>query len=321
MNITQMISWKVNFGKINKFIIFILICSCFFVNQIKAKDNKILLKVNNQIITTIDILNEIEYLSIINDKFKKSEKKIQIDIARNSLLKEKIKIIELLKYRKNLKIEEKLLEEIIIKYFSSFNINSLKDFEFFFNKQKINANLVIQKITVETLWNQLIYAKFYKNVKIDEDEIVKNISNKKTQKEYLLSEILISENNSQDAKNKLQLVRKTIKDKNFSEAALIYSVSETASKGGQLGWVRENVLNTKIKNELDLIKIGKFTNPIVIPGGLLILKIEDLREIEKNINIDSEIKNIIEKKTNDQLNRYSIIYLNKIKKNIIINEI
>lgn len=321
MNITQMILWKVNFGKINKFILIILIYLCFFVNQINAKENKILLKVNNEIITSIDILNEIKYLSIINNQFEKSEKKIQIDIARNSLLREKIKIIELSKYKKKLKIDEKLLENIIIKYFSSFNINSLEDFKFFFNKQKISANFVIQKITVETLWNQLIYSKFYKNIKIDENEIVKSISNKKTQKEYLLSEILISENNSEDTENKLQLIKKTIKDKNFSEAALIYSVSETASKGGKLGWVKENVLNMKIKNELDLIKIGKLTNPIVIPGGLLILRIEDSREIEKNINIDSEIKNIIEKKTNDQLNRFSIIYLNKIKKDIVINEI
>lgn len=316
-----MILWKVNFGKINKFILIILIYLCFFVNQINAKENKILLKVNNEIITSIDILNEIKYLSIINNQFEKSEKKIQIDIARNSLLREKIKIIELSKYKKKLKIDEKLLENIIIKYFSSFNINSLEDFKFFFNKQKISANFVIQKITVETLWNQLIYSKFYKNIKIDENEIVKSISNKKTQKEYLLSEILISENNSEDTENKLQLIKKTIKDKNFSEAALIYSVSETASKGGKLGWVKENVLNRKIKNELDLIKIGKLTNPIVIPGGLLILRIEDSREIEKNINIDSEIKNIIEKKTNDQLNRFSIIYLNKIKKDIVINEI
>ena len=316
-----MILWKVNFGKINKFILIILIYLCFFVNQINAKENKILLKVNNEIITSIDILNEIKYLSIINNQFEKSEKKIQIDIARNSLLREKIKIIELSKYKKKLKIDEKLLENIIIKYFSIFNINSLEDFKFFFNKQKISANFVIQKITVETLWNQLIYSKFYKNIKIDENEIVKSISNKKTQKEYLLSEILISENNSEDTENKLQLIKKTIKDKNFSEAALIYSVSETASKGGKLGWVKENVLNMKIKNELDLIKIGKLTNPIVIPGGLLILRIEDSREIEKNINIEIEIKNIIEKKTNDQLNRFSIIYLNKIKKDIVINEI
>ena len=129
-----MILWKVNFGKINKFILIILIYLCFFVNQINAKENKILLKVNNEIITSIDILNEIKYLSIINNQFEKSEKKIQIDIARNSLLREKIKIIELSKYKKKLKIDEKLLENIIIKYFSSFNINSLEDFKFFFNK-------------------------------------------------------------------------------------------------------------------------------------------------------------------------------------------
>lgn len=63
------------------------------------------------------------------------------------------------------------------------------------------------------------------------------------------------------------------------------------------------------------------TKPIVVPGGFLILKIKDINEVEKKINIDNEIKFIIDKKTNEQLNRFSIIYFNKVKKNILINDI
>ena len=72
---------------------------------------------------------------------------------------------------------------------------------------------------------------------------------------------------------------------------------------------------------MDKIKIGEFTKPIVIPGGFLILYIENLREIKRDINFEREINNIIEKKTNDQLNQFSNIYINKIKKNIQLNEI
>ena len=316
-----MISWKVIFGKINKLLVFIFIILFCLLSATSAKDNKILLKVNNEIITSVDILNEIEYLSIINDKFKNTEKNIQIEIEKNSLIKEKIKIIELSKYKKALEININLMENIIIKSFSSLNINSISDFEFFFKKQKIKTNYIKKKITIETLWNQLIYSKFYKNVKIDEDQIKKSISNKKIQKEYLLSEIVINSDNSKDFKKKLQMVQNTIKEKEFSEAALIHSSSESSKKGGKLGWIKESVLNNKIKNELYSKIVGDVTNPIIIPGGLLILKIEDIKETENKINLEKEIEIIIKNKTNSQLNRLSTVYLNKIKKNISINEI
>ena len=316
-----MISWKAIFGKINNSILFIFVILFFFFSETIAKDNKILLKVNNEIITSIDILKEIEYLSIINDQFKKTEKKLQIKIAKNSLIKEKIKVIELQKYNQSLKINEKLLEEVVIRYFSDLNINSLSEFELFFKNNKIETSFVKKKVSIETLWNQLIYNKFQKNVKINQDEIKNIISSKKVLKEYLLSELVMSVDKNDDLIKKIELVKNTISEKSFSEAALIYSNSVSAKKGGKLGWIKEDALNDKIKRELNLISINKYTNPIVIPGGLLILKIDDVREIDKKINIENEIKIIINKKTNDQLNRFSTLYLNKIKKNIFINEI
>ena len=320
MSIMQMILWKVIFGKINKIIILIFILSIIIFNQTLANSNKILLKVNNEIITSVDILNEIEYLSIINNKFKETEKKIQIEIARNSTIKQSIKKIELLKYKKNLQVDDELLESIILKYFSNLNIKSLSDLNTFLEGQSINIDYVKRKLTIETLWNQLIYSKFYKNVKINKDEIEKNISNKKILKEYLISEILMNFDNNKDFNSKIELVKKTINEKSFSDAALIYSISETSAKGGKLGWIKENALNNKIKSEINSINIGEITNPIVIPGGILILYKEDTRKVEKKININNEIKNIIQKKTNDQLKTMSTMYFNKIRKNILINE-
>ena len=316
----QMILWKVIFGKTNRISILILICSTIIFSHALADNNKILLKVNNEIITSVDILNEIEYLSIINDKFKKTEKNIQINIARKSLIKENIKKIELLKYKKNLQIDNKLLESIILKYFTNLNIKSLLDLDKFLREKSINADFVKRKLTIETLWNQLIYSKFYKNVKINKDEIKKSISNKKILKEYFLSEILIDFDNNQDFNSKIELVKKTINEKSFSDAALIYSVSETSARGGKLGWIKENALNNKIKSEINSINIGEISNPIIIPGGVLILYKEDTRKIEKKINIENEINSIVKKKINDQLKTMSAMYFNKIKKNILINE-
>ncbi len=320
MSTMQMILWKVIFGKTNRISILILICSTIIFSHALADNNKILLKVNNEIITSVDILNEIEYLSIINDKFKKTEKKIQINIARNSIIKESIKKIELLKYKKNLQIDDKLLESIILKYFTNLNIKSLLDLDKFLREKSINADFVKRKLTIETLWNQLIYSKFYKNVKINKDEIKKSISNKKIFKEHFLSEILIDFDNNQDFNSKIELVKKTINEKSFSDAALIYSVSESSANGGKLGWIKENVLNNKIKSEINSINIGEISNPIILPGGVLILYKEDTRKVEKKINIENEINIIVQKKINDQLKTMSAMYFNKIKKNILINE-
>ena len=90
---------------------------------------------------------------------------------------------------------------------------------------------------------------------------------------------------------------------------------------GKLSWVKESVLSGKIKKNLSKLNVGDYTNPIVIPGGFLILKIEDRREIQKEINIENEMKFIINEKKNEQLNQLSNIYFGKVKKNIIINEL
>ena len=167
----------------------------------------------------------------------------------------------------------------------------------------------------------MIYEKFSKNVKINKLEIEENIKKKKLQKEFLLSEIVFTVEENKSLNEKVKLINKIIIEKNFSEAALNYSISDTASNGGKLGWIKEEILNNKIKNEIKITNVGKFTKPIVIPGGFLILNIEDIRETEKNIDVAKEIKNIIEQKTNDQLNRLSNIYINKLKKDIQLNEI
>ena len=158
-------------------------------------------------------------------------------------------------------------------------------------------------------------------MKIDETEIKNNILQKENQNEYMLSEIVFNLDNNEQLYEKLNKISKMIEEKNFAEAALNYSISDTSSNGGKLGWIKENVLSKKIKNQLKDLEIGQFTNPIVIPGGFLILNMENSRKFKVDLDIENEIKNIIDKKTNDQLNKLSNIYLNKLKKNIQINEI
>lgn len=301
-------------------IFFILVFLSFFGNSI-AKENKILLKVNNNIITSVDILNEINFLSFANKEFLKIEKNQQIQIAKNSLIKEKIKSIEILKFQENLNIDDKNFEKIIKNFFQNQKIENLTQFKILLKKNNLDIEFVKKKISVDTFWKGLIYEKFHRNVKIDEAEIKKNILNQEIQNEYLLSEIVFTLNEVDKFNEKLEKITNMIKEKNFAEAAFNFSISDTSGNGGELGWIQENVLNKKIKKELKIINNGEFTNPIVIPGGFLILYKTNSRETKKNLDVNNELKSIIDRITNDQLNRFSNIYLNKLRKNIQIYEL
>ena len=169
------------------------------------------------------------------------------------------------------------------------------------------------------MWNQLIFSKFKQNVKIDKELIKKNLSKRKKQKEFLISEILFNVDKNEKLDKKFELIIKNIKKTNFSQTAINYSVSDTANKGGLVGWIRETSLNNKISNQLNKLKISEFTKPIVVPGGFLILKIDDVRDASQNFNLNDEVNKIIEKKTNEQLNQFSNLYFNKVKRDMQIN--
>lgn len=294
----------------------------YLTDKVFALENKILLKVNNEIITSVDILNEIKYLKIINNKLLNIENKQMFEISKKSLVKEKIKEIELLKYFNQLEVKNEYLNNLIINYFNDkINITSINEFESFFINQKLNPELIKKKIIIEILWNQLIYNKFKQNVKIDENLIKNELINSSTQIEYLVSEIVFNIKKGETVDQKYKLIKKNIEEKNFSQAASIFSISDTANIGGKLGWIKENSMNKKIREALNNTNVGKFTSPILIPGGFIIINVEKKREIEKEYNIDNEIKLIAQKKTNEQLNQFSNIYYNKIEKDIKIHEL
>ena len=298
-----------------------IIFSIIFFSVSLAIENKILFRVNNEIITSIDILTELKYLGIINKDLKKTTNNKAFEIVKRSLIREKIKEIELKKLFKELEVEEKFLNNLLIDYFKSINIKTISEFEKFFISNDINPNLIKKKISIEILWNQLIYSKFKQNIKIDRESIQNELSKSVKKKEFLLSEILFNLNENEKLNDKIVLIKKEIKEKGFSQTALSYSISDTSNKGGELGWVSETIMSQKIKNEVKKIKVGDHTDPIVIPGGFLIIKIEEIREKDNSSDLNDEIEKIIKDKTNEQLNQFSNIYFNKIKKNMVINEL
>jgi len=300
-----------------KFIIFFFLFYAI-INNSYCYENKILFKVDNEIITSIDVLKEINYLKALNENLLNIDDKKIYEIAKNSLINSKIKKNEILKYTDNLNVEEKYLNQILKSFYNKQNLNSYEEFKNHLKLFEIEIEDFKKKISIDLIWNDLILAKFIEQVKIDENEIRNEIiqNQSDTINEYLLSELIFDISSINELKTKENLILKDIKEKGFENAVLIHSISNsTAKKGGEIGWVNEESLNKIIRESLINLKIGEITKPIVIPGGFLILKINDIRTIEnKNFNLEKRIAEIAQIKKNDQLNNFSNIYFNKIKK-------
>ena len=206
--------------------------------------------------------------------------------------------------------------------YSEINLNSKSEFKNFLEIKKINFDTIEEKIKIEILWNRLIYLKYNKKININIDEIKNKLNNEqKNLKQIFLQEIMFELKNEEKLQNKFLEISKKIEKNGFEKTALTESIADSSKKRGDIGWVNANTLNKNILNELKNLKIGDYSKPITIPGGFLILKIKDIKIIKKEINIKSELDKIVREKTNQQLNQFSNIYFNKIKKNINIDEI
>ena len=302
--------------------LFIIILIIIFTNtkKIYALENKILFKVNNEIITSIDILNEIQYLKLLNENLKNLPNEKIIEISKNSIVREKVKMIELSKYFENFEIDKKYYELLMEEYVKKLKLKNVEELKSYLKINKLNIKTIEKKIQVELLWSQLILNKFSNDLKINKNEIKEDILKNNKQKEYLVSEIFFNLEKNEKLTEKFLKIKKDIKNNGFINAASINSISDTSKNGGKIGWVKLNTLNKKIKEEITKTEIGNYTNPIVLPGGFLILNIENIRETKIIDNVDKEVEIIAKEIANKQLNQYSNIYLNKIKKEVIINE-
>ena len=307
---------------IKKFILIIILI--FNYSNLSATENvKIILKVNEEIITNIDIQNEYNYLSILNSDFKKIQKNKALKIAKDSAIKEKIKKIEIEKYY-SLSNEREILPKIIENLYKSIGIKNEIEFKNLLKKNNLNYSYIRKKLNIEATWNSLIYTRYNQQVKIDLEQLKKTLlAQKSEQNSYLISEILFNKDTEENINEKYKKIKLSIKKNGFKNSANIYSVSESAKLGGKLGWINESQLSNEINSKLKKLKVGQYTNLIILPTGNLILKLEDIKKIKNNldINIDKELKKLETYEKNKQLNQISNIFFNKIKNNTQINEI
>jgi len=305
--------------------IFLILIFFFIIknNQLLAiEEFKIILKVENEIITNVDLLNEKNYLIALNNEILNLPEKKSLLLAKNSIVKEKIKKNEIKKYfneEYNYEISERRLKDLS----NRIGLNSIEELKEYLLKFNLNLSFVEEKVKTEDMWNRLIYNKYNNQIDIDVNELknrlkIENTNNNNVVTKYNISEIQFNLNVEEILEQKYNQIINSINNDGFKVASNLYSISETSKFGGKIGWVNKTSMSRSILDELEKLNIGEITKPIKIRNLFLILKIEDKKEIKIKIDFDKELKKLINLERNKQFNQFSLIYLNKIRQSIFI---
>ena len=299
-------------------LVFILLI--FFPNTFSAAamKNDIIVKINNNIVTTYELKNKLKTSLILSDQEINqeniNENKQQ---ALNYLINLKIKKNELDKYKfkiDNIDVNKQLL------FISSNNINDLKNK---FKKFNLSYDLFLNELKIETGWKQLMFEIYNKKVMINQNEISKQVANYVNNNskviEYKISEIEIVINLNSEIETKTNFIINQIEKFGFTNTAIKYSNSSTASNKGDMGWVNKDSLNTQISNVLKEMKIGDISRPIININNILFLKLDDKRTSEvRDLNLQELSKQISKQKENELFALYSTSHLSIVKNNALI---
>jgi len=299
-----------------------LLILCLMFSKGITLENKIILKINDEIITSIDIFNEIENLKFFNKNLNQLDNEEIYKIAVQSITKYKIKKNEIYKFFENFDVQnEDYLNEVIENSYKNLGFQDVKTFKNELRNKKISFENFKEKIEIDILWSQLIYSKYYNKIIIDEKKLKKQINSLLNETNNLLNlrEIIFEVSDMEEIETKFNLITNDIQKLGFEGAALKHSISNTSANGGNLGWINERSINKEILNELKIISIKSITKPFRVQSGFLILQKFDEREIQKEINEEEELKKLVDFEKNQQLNNYSNLYYNKVKKSVKID--
>ena len=309
--------------KLNKKTIILVLIFFLLNNFSHSKINlQIIMKINDQIVTTYDLEKESNYLLALNPKLKNISENDLLKLAKRSIIKETIRKSEILKY-KELDLKNAQINNVLNKIIQNLNFSDLIQFENYLGDFNISIDDIKEKIEIENEWKNLIYARYSKSVKIDKDEFISKIektSKEESSLEYNLSEIVFSKKQNISMTDQSKKILESIKINGFENTANLYSIADSSKAGGKIGWVKKNNLSLEINRELENLKINSFSNPIKIGNNYLILKINDMKEVIIELDKQKELDRMIMSETSKQLDKFSNIFYNKIKLNSTISE-
>ena len=228
--------------KLNKKIIILFLIFFSFNSFTYSKINlQILMKINDQILTTYDLEKESNYLLALNPKLKNINENDLLKLAKRSMIKETIRKSEILKY-KELDLKSSQINNVLNNIIQNLNFSDLSQFENYLDNFNISIDDIREKIEIENEWKNLIYARYSKSVKIDKDEFInkiEKISKKEFSLEYNLSEIVFSKKQNVSITDQSKKILESIKINGFENTANLYSIADSSKTGGKIGWVKK----------------------------------------------------------------------------------
>tara|TARA_B100000780_G_scaffold273872_1_gene238032 strand:+ start:415 stop:1350 length:936 start_codon:yes stop_codon:yes gene_type:complete len=301
-----------------------LIVTLSSVNLYANDDYKIIVKVNDKIISNYDLKKEKRYLSALSPEIANIDVDEFDKIAKRSLIREVIKYKEVSKYYDDVDFDSLDLIKLVKNLYTRLNISSKEEFEIYLKKYDLDLKLISKKIGIESNWNALIYEKYKDQVIVDKDKIKKKLelesSSSTIEKLFLLSELVFTAKDKEDYESNYKNILNSINEKGFASTATIYSLSDTAKFGGKIGWMSKNDINEKIYNQIYNLKINEFSKPLKIGTGFLLINIDDIKEEQRENNLEEQYSSMVGIERNRQLNQFSNIYFRKIKKQMFIYE-
>ena len=308
---------------LNKKTIVLVLILFFFSNFSYSKINlQIVMKINDQILTTYDLEKESNYLIALNPKLNEIDKNELLKLAKRSIIKEKIRKSEILKY-KEINLENDQINIVLRNIIQNLNFSNQSQFENYLNNFDISINDLREKIGIENEWKNLVYSKYSTSIKIDKENLINKINKSSKEEffiEYDLSEIVFIKKQNISLEDQSREIFESIQINGFENTANLYSITDSSKIGGKIGWVKKDNLSFEINRELQNLKINSHSNPIKIGNNYLILKINDIREKTVEFDKQKELNKMIMSETSKQLDKFSNIFYNKIKLNSKISE-
>ena len=297
---------------------FIILLTLFFDSFVLAKNTKILVKIESEIITNFDVQNKIISSLILA---KKEVNQVNINnfkkVSLENLILNRLKKIELKKY--NIKKDDKQINS----YLNSISSNNIESLKNVFKNYDLDFKEFTDEIDVEFRWRKFIYQMYKKKINIKPEDVAQEISDNLKKKnniiEYNLSEIEILSNINSSNLETIALIQDEIKVAGFKSAVSKFSISSTSSKNGELGWINSNSLSKEFVKILNKMQIGQVSDPIKKQDKIIFLKLND-KKISNYTNIDfDKLKNdLLIQKQNELFNLYSNSHISKLRNTNLI---
>ena len=305
-----------------KIIFFIIILLSQFIPVLASISNKIIVNVGTEIVTSYELKNKIKIILFLSGQELTQN---NIDRAKKasltSLINYKIKKQEVKRNKINVS-KDKNVEQILRNLSDEYNTNEQGLIDIF-KQNNLDFEAYLEEVKIEMAWQKLVYRLYINKINLNEDDINKEISKtlslKKEIENYELAEIEIEFDNEINKLNKIKVITDKIKEIGFENTALNYSIAPSAPDKGKIGWISSTSLSKNILKEIQTLKLGEVSEPIIKSNSILIYKLLNSKKINvSNINENELKKNIINREKNQLLNLYSSNHLSKLKNSVSI---